>query len=43
MAPSVKKAAKKFDLIIVDVPDSFTALLNRFYTIDYFTEARKFF
>lgn len=37
----VKKAEKKYDLIIVDVPDPSTAFLNRLYTIDFFSEVRK--
>jgi spermidine synthase len=37
----VKEAAKKYDLIIVDTPDPSTALLNRFYTVDFFSEVRK--
>ena len=31
---------KKFDVIIVDVPDPQTAQLNRFYTVEFFREAR---
>jgi len=34
----VKAADGKYDLIIVDVPDPTTAVLNRFYTKEFFTE-----
>lgn len=34
----VKTADGKYDLIIVDVPDPATAVLNRFYTKEFFTE-----
>ncbi len=35
----VKTAAEKYDLIITDVPDPATAVLNRFYTQEFFNEA----
>ncbi len=35
----VKAAGKKYDMIIVDVPDPATAVLNRFYTKEFFREA----
>jgi len=35
----VKMAEEKYDLIIVDVPDPATAVLNRFYTEEFFSEA----
>jgi len=34
----VKTAEEKYDLIIVDVPDPATAVLNRFYTEEFFSE-----
>jgi spermidine synthase len=37
----VKKTARKYDVIIVDVPDPSTAMLNRFYTVNFFKEARE--
>ncbi len=37
----VKEAGGKYDLVIVLTPDPSTALLNRFYTVDFFNEVRK--
>lgn len=37
----VKKAVKQYDLVIVETPDPSTAMLNRFYTIDFFNEVRR--
>ncbi|WP_244147320.1 spermine synthase [Desulfonatronovibrio hydrogenovorans] len=37
----VKKARKKYDMIIIDVPDPATAVLNRYYTREFFQEARQ--
>jgi len=34
----VKKCRKKYDLIILQLPDPSTAMLNRFYTLDFFQE-----
>jgi spermidine synthase len=36
----LKATTKKFDAIIVDVPDPQTAQLNRFYTAEFFSSAR---
>ena len=36
----VKTTREKYDLIIVDTPDPFTAELNRYYTEDFFLEAK---
>lgn len=35
----VKAGGDAYDLIVVDVPDPTTAVLNRFYTVEFFTEA----
>ena len=35
----VKTSEERYDLIIVDVPDPATAVLNRFYTREFFSEA----
>jgi len=36
----VKKADKKFDAVIVDMPNPDTALVNRFYTVEFFREVK---
>lgn len=36
----VKAADEQYDMIIVDVPDPVTAVLNRFYTKEFFREAK---
>ncbi len=36
----VKKTATKYDIIIVDLPDPENAQLNRFYTLEFFREAK---
>ncbi len=36
----VKQAREKYDMIIVDAPDPATAALNRFYTREFFQEAK---
>ena len=36
----VKSAGRRYDLIIVDVPDPATAVLNRYYTREFFREAQ---
>ncbi|HSV86848.1 MAG TPA: fused MFS/spermidine synthase [Levilinea sp.] len=36
----VKTAQAQYDMIIVDVPDPATAVLNRYYTIEFFQEAQ---
>jgi spermidine synthase len=36
----VKEADEKYDVIIVDVPDPATAVLNRYYTQEFFCQAR---
>jgi spermidine synthase len=35
----VKSAQEKYDIIIIDVPDPATAVLNRYYTREFFVEA----
>lgn len=35
----VKTARERYDLIIVDLPDPITAVLNRYYTLEFFREA----
>ena len=37
----VKKTEKKYDAVIIDLPDPSTAQINRFYTIEFFKELRK--
>lgn len=37
----VKQTDKKYDVVIIDLPDPSTAQLNRFYTIEFFTELRQ--
>ncbi len=37
----VKGAPKRYDLILVDAPDPTTAVLNRYYTREFFQEARR--
>ena len=37
----VKKSKKKYDLIILNLPDPSTALINRFYTVDFFKQAKR--
>jgi spermidine synthase len=37
----VKGSRDEYDMIIVDVPDPTTAVLNRFYTVEFFREARR--
>jgi spermidine synthase len=36
----IKQTADKYDVVIVDVPDPSTAQLNRFYTAEFFAEAK---
>ncbi|MBM3188946.1 MAG: spermine synthase, partial [Chloroflexi bacterium] len=36
----VKAAKERYDLIIVDLPDPATAVLNRYYTVEFFREAK---
>lgn len=36
----IKETEKKYDLIIIDIPDPTTAALNRFYTREFFQEAK---
>ncbi len=35
----VKRAQKKYDAVIVNLPDPYTALLNRYYSLEFFKEA----
>ena len=37
----MKRTDREYDLIIVDVPDPVTAALNRYYTLEFFREAKK--
>ncbi len=37
----VKQSNEKYDVIIIDLPDPSTAQVNRFYTIEFFKEAKK--
>jgi spermidine synthase len=37
----VKRIRQKYDEIIINLPDPSTAMLNRFYTVDFFREAKK--
>ena len=37
----VKKCHERYDLIILNLPDPSTALLNRFYTLNFFTETTR--
>jgi len=37
----IKTAKDKYDMIILDIPDPATAVLNRYYTREFFSEARK--
>lgn len=36
----VKTTAHRYDMVIVDVPDPITAVLNRYYTVEFFREAQ---
>ncbi|MCK5578583.1 MAG: hypothetical protein KAI63_03570 [Planctomycetes bacterium] len=36
----VKHTSRKYDLVIVDMPDPSTAMINRFYTLDFFREVK---
>jgi spermidine synthase len=36
----VKRSEARYDVIIVQLPDPFTALLNRFYSLEFFREAQ---
>jgi len=37
----IKRTSSKYDLIIVNLPQPFTAQINRFYTFEFFKDARK--
>jgi spermidine synthase len=37
----VKESLEKYDLIILNFPDPSTAMLNRFYTVDFFKEVKR--
>ena len=37
----VRRTEKKYDVIIIDLPDPSTAQINRFYTKEFFKEAKK--
>lgn len=36
----VKRASQKYDVVIVNLADPYTALINRYYTLEFFKEAR---
>lgn len=38
---AVKSGGQKYDVIVVDVPDPTTAALNRYYTLEFFREAKR--
>ncbi len=38
---AVRTDGRRYDVIVVDVPDPATAVLNRFYTVEFFSEARE--
>lgn len=37
----VKSSDKKYDMILISLPDPSTAVVNRFYTVEFFREAKK--
>jgi len=37
----VKTALERYDVVIVNLPDPHTALINRYYTLDFFAEANE--
>ena len=37
----VKTTAERYDVVILDVPEPITGALNRFYTVEFFGEARR--
>jgi spermidine synthase len=37
----VKETENKYDIVIIDLPDPSTAQINRFYTIEFFSELKK--
>ncbi|GAI11733.1 unnamed protein product, partial [marine sediment metagenome] len=37
----VKQTSDKYDIVIVNLPQPFTAQINRFYTVEFFKDARK--
>lgn len=37
----IKRSQERYDVIIVQLPDPFTALLNRFYSLEFFREAHE--
>ncbi|MFC1726332.1 hypothetical protein ACFL4T_11950 [candidate division KSB1 bacterium] len=37
----IKNSKKKYDVIIIDLPNPYTIQLNRFYTIEFFKDAEK--
>jgi len=37
----VKRTIDKYDIVIIDLPDPSTAYLNRFYTVEFFTDIKK--
>ncbi|MDI6732882.1 MAG: hypothetical protein QME51_05345 [Planctomycetota bacterium] len=37
----IKETSRKYDLIIINLPDPSTAMINRFYTVDFFKEVKE--
>lgn len=37
----IKRSEERYDVIIVQLPDPYTALLNRFYSLEFFREAER--
>ena len=37
----VKRAARRYDVVIVDVPDPSTLQINRFYTVEFFRQVKR--
>jgi spermidine synthase len=37
----IKQAGKKYDVVIIDLPDPSTAQLNRFYTVEFMAEVKR--
>lgn len=37
----VKRTSQKYDAVIVNLPDPYTALINRYYSVEFFREVRR--
>jgi spermidine synthase len=37
----IKRTMERFDVVIVNLPDPHTAMLNRFYSLEFFTEVKR--